>query len=148
MNAGAHMKDDAGTDEDAAIDVQQAAVILQQAREQAQRELAVRRPVLFLTWGLVVLVGYGALWLSVRGQQPLRGPTVPALLTFGALFLIAAVITARFIDRASSGVGGHSVLQRGIFVLALAVGGFAADIFIHAAATRAGADRPLVVLFG
>lgn len=142
------MKDDAGMDGDAAIDVQQAAVILQQARERAQRELAVRRPVLFLTWGLVVLVGYGALWLSVRGQHPLHGPTVPALLTFGALFLIAAVITARFIDRASSGVGGQSVLQRGIFVLALAVGGFAADIFIHAAATHAGTDRTLVVLFG
>lgn len=147
MNAGADMKDDAGMDEDAAIDVQQAAVILRQARERAQRELAVRRPVLFLTWGLVVLVGYGALWLSVRGQHPFHGPTVPAILTLGALFLIAAVITARFIDRASSGVGGPSVLQRGIFALALVVGGFALDVFIHAA-SRASTDRPLVVLFG
>lgn len=148
MIAEADMTDDAGMDEDASIDVRQAAVILRQARERAQRELAVRRPVLFLTWGLVVLAGYGTLWLSVRGQHPFRGPAVPAILVPGALFLIAAVVTARFIDRASSGIGGPSVLQRGIFVLALAAGGFAVDIFIHAAASHAGVDRPLVVLAG
>jgi hypothetical protein len=138
------MKDDAGMDEAPGMDLQQAAEILQQARERAERELAVRRPVLFVTWGLVVLVGYGALWLSVRGQHPFHGPTTSAVLTLVALFLVAAVITARFVDRASSGVGGRSVLQRGIFVLALAAGGFALDIFIHAV-SGAGADRPLVV---
>jgi hypothetical protein len=141
------MTEDTGMDEAAGMDVQQAAVILQQARERARRELAVRRPVLFLTWGLVVLLGYGALWLSVRGQHPIHGPTVPAIVTLGGLFLVAAVVTARFIDRASSGVGGHSALQRGIFVLALAAGGFALDIFLHAA-SRAGTDRPLAVMLG
>jgi hypothetical protein len=139
MSAGAEMKDDAG------MDAQQAAVILEQARERARRELAVRRPALFVTWGLAVLVGYGALWLSVRGQHPFHGPTVPAVVTLIALFLAAAVITARFIDRASSGVGGPSVLQRGIFVSALAAGALAMDIFIHAA-SHAAADRPLVAL--
>ena len=145
MNAGADMKDDAGMDQAAGMDAQHAAVIMQQARERARRELAVRRPALFLTWGLVVLVGYGALWLSVRGQHPFHGPTVPAVVTLVALFAAAAIITARFIDRASSGIGGPSVLQRGIFVLALAAGGFAMDIFIHAA-SHASADRPLVAL--
>jgi hypothetical protein len=120
---------------------------MKQARERSRRELAVRRPALFVTWGLAVLVGYGTLWLSVRGQHPFHGPTVPAIVTLVALFLAAAIITARFIDRASSGVGGPSVLQRGIFVSALAAGVLAMDIFIHAAA-RAGAGRPLIALIG
>jgi hypothetical protein len=129
------------------MDAQNAAVIMQQARERAQRELAVRRPALFVTWGLAVLASYGTLWLSVRGQHPFHGPTVPAVVTLVALFLVAAIITVRFVDRASSGVGGPSVLQRGIFVSALAAGVLAMDIFIHAVA-RAGADRPLVALMG
>jgi hypothetical protein len=147
MSAGAKMKDDAGMDEAASMDAQNAAVIMQQARERAQRELAVRRPALFVTWGLAVLASYGTLWLSVRGQHPFHGPTVPAVVTLVALFLVAAIITVRFVDRASSGVGGPSVLQRGIFVSALAAGVLAMDIFIHAVA-RAGADRPLVALMG
>jgi len=53
----------------AVIDPQGAAVIMQQARERAGRELRVRRPVLFVTWGLVLLIGYGAMWLSVRGRH-------------------------------------------------------------------------------
>jgi hypothetical protein len=85
------------------------------------------------------------MWLSVRGQHPFHGPTVPAIVTLVALFLVAAVLTTWFIDRASSGVGGPSVLQRGMFVLALAAGGFALGIVVRAA-SLAGADRPVVAL--
>ncbi|HEV3295129.1 MAG TPA: hypothetical protein VG123_39625 [Streptosporangiaceae bacterium] len=147
MNAGADMKDDAGMDEAAGMDAQQAAAIMQQARERARRELAVRRPVLFVTWGLVVLIGYGVMWLSVRGQHPFHGPTAPAIVTLVALVLGAAVYTTWFVDRVSSGVGGPSVLQRGIFVLAMAAGAFTVDVFIHVL-SHAGADRPLVALMG
>jgi hypothetical protein len=144
MSAGAKMKDDAATGE-AGMDPQDAAFVMRQARERAQRELAVRRPVLFLTWGLVVLVGYGALWLSVRGQHPFHGPAAPAIVTAAALVLVAAVLTARFIDRASSGVGGPSVPQRGTFVLTLVAGTAALEIFSRAV-SQAGADRLLVAL--
>jgi hypothetical protein len=147
MNAGAGMKDDAGIDEAAGMDVQHAAVILRQARERARRELAVHRPVLFLAWGLVVLLGYGALWLSVRGQHPFHGPTAPAIVTLVALSLVAAVLTAWFVDRASSGVGGPSVAQRGSFVLALAAGWLALAIF-KLAVSNAGAGLPVVALIG
>jgi hypothetical protein len=92
-----------------------------------------------------VLAGYGTLWLSVRGQHPFHGPTVPAVVTLVALLVAAAVYTVWEADRASSGVSGSSALQRGIFVSALAAGALATDIFIHAVA-RAGADRPLVAL--
>jgi hypothetical protein len=141
MNTQAGMKDDAS------MDVQQATLILRQARERAQRQLAVRRPMLFVTWGLVVLVGYGATWLSVRGQHPFHGPTVPSIVTLAALFVVGIALTAWATDRATHGIGGPSLLQRGTFVLALAAGASALGNFTRAVA-HAGAGRPLLVLIG
>ena len=127
----------------AIMDAQSAAVIMQQAREQAGRELRVRRPVVFVTWGLVLLIGYGAMWLSVRGQQPYTGPAWETLLLAFLLVLAAAAITAQVVDRAASGVGGRSELQRTIFVLSL-IGGFAALEIEKSAMTHAGASLSLI----
>ena len=131
----------------AAMDAQGAAVIMQQARERAGRELRVRRPVLFVTWGLVLLIGYGAMWLSVRGQRPYSGPAWEALLLAFLLFLCAAAITAQVVDWAASGVGGRSELQRGIFALAL-ISGFAALEIERTAMAHAGASKPVAGMLG
>lgn len=136
-----------GSGETAAMDAQGAAVIMQQAGERAGSELRIRRPVLFVTWGLAVLIGYGAMWLSVRDQHPFLGPTWPTLLLAPLLLAIAAVITAQVVDRAASGVGGRSEVQRGIFVLAL-VAGYAALIIERTAMASAGAGRPIQVVLG
>ena len=147
------MNDEGGTtggtdmDDAPALDPQGAAAILQQARDRARRELAVRRPVLFLIWAVVVFVGYGAMWLSVRGQHPYRGPAWEALLLAFLLFVAAAGASANVVDRAASGVGGRSELQRGIFALALLAGFIALEIEKQALAT-AGASRPVTALFG
>jgi hypothetical protein len=141
MNTEADMKDDAG------MDVQQATAVLRQARERARRELAVRRPLLFVIWGLVALAGYGVMWLSVRGQHPFHGPAVPSIVTVAALAVVAAVFTAWATDRATSGIGGPSLRLRGTFVLALAAGGITLGNFTRALA-HAGADRPLIVMIG
>jgi hypothetical protein len=138
-----------GTDMDKApvLDPQGAAAILQQARDRARRELAVRRPVLFLIWAVAVFIGYGAMWLSIRGQHPYRGPAWEALLLAFLLFVAAAGASANVVDRAASGVGGRSELQRGIFALALLAGFAALEIEKQALAT-AGASRPVTALFG
>src|SRR5579871_5818640 len=147
------MSDEAGTRnvpesaEAMAMDAQGAAVIMQQARERAGSQLRIRRPVLFVTWGLALLIGYGAMWLSVRGQHPYQGPTWPTLLLALLLLLLAALITAQVVDRAASGVGGRSELQRGIFVLAL-MAGYAALLIEKTALASAGASRPIQVVLG
>jgi hypothetical protein len=120
---------------------------MRQAPQQAQGEPAVRRPLLFVTWGLVVLAGYGVMWLSVRGQHPFHGPAAPAIVTAAGLVLTAAVFTAWATDRATRGIGGRSLLQRGTFVLALAAGGSTLGNFTRAVA-HAGAGPPLVALIG
>ncbi len=144
------MNEDSGTknvDEAPVLDPQGAAVILQQARDRARRELAVRRPVLFLIWGVVVFVGYGAMWLSVRGQHPYHGPAWPTLLLAFLLFVAAAGASANVVDRAATGIGGRSELQRGIFALAVMAGFAALEIEKQALAT-AGASLPVTALFG
>jgi hypothetical protein len=103
--------------------------------------------VLFAIWGVVVLVSFGAMWLSVRDQHPYRGPAWPTLLVAFLLFVIAAFATANVVDRAASGVGGRSELQRWIFALAVAAG-FAALEVEKTALTHLGAGRPVVSLFG
>ena len=129
------------------MDAQGAAVIMQQARERAGSELRIRRPVLFVTWGLALLIGYGAMWLSVRGQHPFHGPAWPTLLLSLLLLLIAAVVTAQVVDWAASGVGGRSEVQRGIFALAV-VAGYAALLIEKTAMASAGASRPVQAVLG
>jgi hypothetical protein len=129
------------------MDAQGAAVIMQQARERAGSELRVRRPLLFVTWGLALLIGYGAMWLSVRGQHPFHGPAWRALLLSFLLLLIALIITAQIVDWAASGVGGRSEVQRVIFVLAV-VAGYAALLIEKTAIASAGASRPVQAVLG
>jgi hypothetical protein len=147
MNEEAGITSAPGSGETAAMDAQGAAVIMQQARERAGSELRVRRPVLFVTWGLGLLIGYGAMWLSVRGQHPYQGPTWPALLLAPLLLAIAAIITAQVVDRAASGVGGRSEVQRGIFVLAL-LAGYAALLIEKIALVGTGVSRPIQTVLG
>ena len=129
------------------MDAQGAAVIMQQAREQAASELRVRRPLLFVTWGLALLIGYGAMWLSVRGQHPFHGPAWQTLLLSFLLLLIALVVTAQIVDWAASGIGGRSQVQRGIFALAVAAG-YAALLIEKTAMASAGASRPVQAVLG
>jgi hypothetical protein len=129
------------------LDPRSAAAIMTQAGERARRELRVRRPVVFVTWGVVVLAGYGAMWLSVRGQHPVTGPAWETLLLAFLLILAAAGITANVVDRAAQGVGGRSQLQRGIFCLAL-VAGFAALEIVKQALWQAGLSHQLAALLG
>jgi hypothetical protein len=147
------MSEEAGTRnvpesaESVGMDAQDAALIMQQARERAGSELRVRRPLLFVTWGLAMLIGYGAMWLSVRGQHPFHGPAWQALLLSLLLLLIALIVTAQIVDWAASGVGGRSDLQRGIFALAV-VAGYAALLLEKTAMGSAGASRPVQAVLG
>jgi hypothetical protein len=104
------------------MDAQDAAVLMEQARERARHELTVNRPVIFTAWALVYLLGYGVVWLSVRGQRPFHAPQGWALALLALLAVLALGVTAAVTDRAASGVGGVSQLRRRIYWLSLAVG--------------------------
>ena len=61
------MQDSADAEEGTGMDVEDAAAIMQQARQRAEHELSVSYRLLFATYGLLYLIGYGTVWLSVRG---------------------------------------------------------------------------------
>jgi hypothetical protein len=88
--------------------------LLAHTRSQAQRELDFRSPLLTVVAAAVVLLGFGAVWLSVRDQHPFTGPTAASLIVLYALVAlrIATVLYAH--RHASAGVTGRSVrLRRG-----------------------------------
>ncbi len=108
--------------EDQDMSVQEAAAIVQDARARARKELVISAPVVYMAWGLVWLVGYGAMWLSVRGQHPYRGPSG---ISIAAVFVLAGFAAAAVLvvaHRATAGIGGQSARHRRIIMAAWAIG--------------------------
>jgi hypothetical protein len=92
------------------FDPRQAAALLDQATRQARRQLQPAPPWLLATRAVLVLATLGAIWLSVRGQHPYRGPTaadIPVLVAFIVVNFAATVAVRR---RAIAGVRGRTPL--------------------------------------
>jgi hypothetical protein len=143
MNEDVDMRDGANLDDGASLDPQAAAAIMQEAGDRARRELRVSHPVTFISAGVAWLLGYGAIWLSVRGQHPYQGPAPEAAIAQVVLVGFAVAIAASIVSRATSGVSGLSAVQRRVSILALAVG-IVAALVLEAALDHAGASRSVV----
>jgi hypothetical protein len=68
----------------------------------------------YTAWGLVWLIGYGAMWLSVRGQHPYTGPSG---ISIAAVFVLAGFAVAAVLviaSKAAAGIDGQSVRHRRI----------------------------------
>lgn len=128
-------------DEGGGLDPIEAATLLEQTKRQAQRQFGLNPPLLTVIRAAVILVGYGAVWLSVRGQHPYEGPTAAALLVlYGAVIVVTVVSGANF-HRATSGISGQSRRQRGAYGAAfgtiwIAVAAFQGALY-HDGASRA-----------
>jgi hypothetical protein len=100
---------------------EQAAALLDQTTQQARRKFQPSPPWLLATRAVLVLAALGAIWLSVRGQHPYRGPTaadIPVLVAFIVVNFAATVAVRR---HATAGVSGRTRFSQGeIIVLALA----------------------------
>jgi hypothetical protein len=112
--------------EEGGLDPRGAARLLAQTQHKARRELDFRSPWLSLVAAAVTLVGFGAVWLSVRHQHPYKGPTPEGLAVLYAVVLvrIGSVLYAH--NRAQTGVTGRSSRQRraegaGLLVALIAV---------------------------
>ncbi len=129
------------------FDPQQAAALLDQTTAQARRKLQPSPPWLLATRGVAVLAALGAIWLTVRGQHPYKGPTgadIPILVGF-VILNFAATVTVR--ARATAGVRGSTRFRPAEITILVAA--FAAAVLLMsglAAAKVSFAWYPTTVL--
>ena len=142
---GAGMGEAAGGDDGTTMGVADAAVIMQEASDRARRQLRVSHRATFTIWGLGLLLGYGSIWLTVRGQQPFHG-LPPATFAVGALLSSASIMTGVAQAQADSGVGGLSAVRQRIHLLAV-LAGFAAMFALEGALAHTGASRSVIGVF-
>jgi hypothetical protein len=99
-------------EDEGGLDPRAAARLLAQTQRRAQRGLDFRSPWLTLFAAAVSLVAFGAVWLSVRGQHPYKGPTAVALVVLYAVVLVRIGTVVYAHRRARAGVSGRSVSQQ------------------------------------
>lgn len=134
------------TDDDG-LDPRGAAELIARTAEHTRRSLSVRLPVVYTAWGAAWLVGLGGMWLSVRGQDPYRGPDALSATILGVLLVGAVAVTMITVSRGTRGVRGNSQIQGTIFGLSWPIG-YAALFALIGAVGRRGASDQVMGLLG
>jgi hypothetical protein len=132
---------------DEQLDLRAAADLLAASTRAARRALEPRLWRLYAGWAAAWFLGFGAMWLSVHGQHPYRGPTTLPTLVLALLLILAAMVTVRVIGQATRGVTGRTRAQARLFGLAWFVG-YAAVFAIQAALAHQGADARMLGVLG
>jgi hypothetical protein len=130
-------------DEGGELDPRAAAALLEQTTRRAQGQFDIRPPLLIMGAAVVVLVAYGAVWLSVRGQHPYSGPSGKALAELYGTLIVWAIVFGTFLRRATAGVSGRSSRQRRVEGAAFAAVWIAVYVF-QGALHHAGAGPAIV----
>jgi hypothetical protein len=108
--------------EDQHMSVPQAAAVMEDARARARRELVICAPLVYAAWGLTVLLGYGVMWLSVRGQHPYTEPSDGSIAVVLGLAGLAVAAVVVMISRTVAGIDGRSARLRSIILRTYATG--------------------------
>lgn len=117
---------------------EQAAALLNSTTQQARRKFQPAPPLLLLTRAVMVLAALGAIWLSVRGQHPYRGPTAADIPVLVAFIVVNFAATVAVRSRAVAGVRGRSRFSPAeIIALVLA---FVAAVLVMVGLGAAGVD--------
>jgi hypothetical protein len=101
-----------GNDDDDGLDAREAARLLAQTKRDAKRQFNLSPPWFTGFGGAVILVGYGALWLSTRNQHPYSGPSAGAIVLVYVAVVGSIAVSAKIYQRATAGVSGPSVRQQ------------------------------------
>ncbi len=127
-------------DDESELDPREAARLLERTRREAQRGLDFRSPQLSLLAAAVALIAFGAVWLSVRGQHPYKGPTPAGLVVLYALVAIRIGSVIYSHRHATAGVSGRSVRRLRAEGAALAVALLAVYVVMAALAVAGASD--------
>lgn len=125
------------------LEPRDAARLLDQARRDANREFNLAPPLISLIRAAVVLIGYGALWLSVQGQNPYQGPSLAAIAVVYTAVVVVIAISAKVLQRATAGIKGPSQRLMAAEMTAVAVAYLATAVF-QGALKFEGASQSIV----
>ena len=145
MNGSPDINSGTPADEGDVLEAVQAADILDRATRRARRQFDANPPVLGVLNAVIVLVAYGAVWLSVRGQHPYDGLRVWLIVLIAMLARLVFTLAIGFFRHATKGVSGSSSRPWWAEVAAVTVV-LAAVLVFMAALVHAGADH--VIAYG
>ena len=126
------------------LDPREAARLLAQTERDAKRQFNFSPPWTLAFGGAVIAVSYGALWLSTRGQHPYSGPSVGAIVLVYAAVVVSIAASAKLYQRATVGVSGPSVRQRGAEGVAILASFVLGSPILQGAMKNAGASHAIV----
>src|SRR5438445_13296961 len=87
----------------------EAAQLLDQAGREARRQFNLSPQWINAVMGAVILVAYGSLWLSTRGQHPYKGPSLGLVALVYAAVAVAVAVSVKVYRRATAGGSGPAV---------------------------------------
>ena len=128
-------------DDDAPPEPGAVQAIIDDQRDRVAEALDVDARLLFGAWGAAWLVGFTLQWLAAREDLP----GVVAGAAFGALMVLAGVVTAVHIGRRSVGVRGPSARQGAMYGWSWSLS-FAGIVALGAGLARLGAGSDVVGL--
>jgi len=134
----------ARADDGDGLDPHKAARLLARAEREAKRQFNLSPPWMSVVAGAVILVAYGALWLSTRGQHPYKGPSLGVV---GLVYAAVAVVIAASVKvyrRATAGVGGPPVSQQRAEGIAILVSFVLGSPVLQGAMKHYGASEAIV----
>jgi len=129
MNETRDTDDTATADHGGPLDPRDAARLLEQTRREARRKFNLSSPLLSVLGAAVVLMAFGAVWLSVRGQHPYKGPTAAGLLVMYGILVCWIGVVVSFRRRATAGVSGRSIRQERAYGAAVVTALVAVSVF-------------------
>src|SRR6516225_4888941 len=109
------------SDDGDGLDPREAARLPAQTEREAQRQFNLSPLWISAFMGAVILVAYGALWLSTRGQHPYKGPSLGVVGLVYASVAVSIAVSVRVYRRPTAGVRGPSVKQQGVEGIAILI---------------------------
>jgi hypothetical protein len=111
----------ARADDGDGLDPGEAARLLTQTELEARRQFNLSPQWINAVMGAVILVAYGSLWLSTRGQHPYKGPSLGVVALVYAAVAVAVAASVKVYRRATAGVSGPSTRQQQLEGVAILV---------------------------
>ncbi len=141
---GTHDIDQPTTAGEDGLDPREAARLLERTKRDAKRQFNLSPPWISALMGAVILVAYGALWLSTRGQHPYKGPSLGVVALVYAAVAVSIAVSVRVYRRATAGVSGPAVRQQQLEGVAILVSFILGSPVLQGAMKHYGASNAIV----